>query len=179
MQHIIRYTQRICQDKKKIEDFLLNMRVGTLSMIGEDGPYAVPVNFVWTGSEIYFHGLASGRKTEILKKNPSVCFSIFREYGTVTDVMPCAADTSYMSVILFGSVVSVEDVTEKTRALQKIVEKYAPGYYQQPLTEKLVKEYHSSHDQKSAAVYKICPDTVTAKENSAVPDALFVQKLNT
>jgi uncharacterized protein len=175
MQQRIRYTKRICQDAKKIEDFLATMRVGTLAMITDDGPYAVPVNFVWFDQSLYFHGLATGRKSDALQKNPSVCLTVFKENGTVVDPMPCAADTAYMSVVLFGSALLVEAVKEKTMALQKIVDKYMPGYYEQTLTEKLVDQYHSAHDQKSVQVYKICPETFTAKENYAASEDLFMR----
>ncbi len=173
MQQCIRYTKRICQDTKKIEHFLATMRVGTLAMITDDGPYAVPVNFIWFDKNIYFHGLASGRKTDALQKNPRVCFTVFQENGTVIDAMPCAADTAYMSVVLFGAALLVESVEEKTIVLQKIVDKYMPGYYEQALTEKLVDQYHSAYDQKCVQVYKICPETFTAKENYAEAKDLF------
>ncbi|MFA6849754.1 MAG: pyridoxamine 5'-phosphate oxidase family protein [Selenomonadaceae bacterium] len=175
----IRYQQRVCQDEEKIQHFLTKMRVGTLAMISNGRPYAVPLNYVWNGTALYFHGLASGKKTEALQENPWCCFTVFREYGTVMDDMPCAADTSYLSIVLFGQTMLVEDNEEKTMILQKIVDKYMPEYYKKPLTEKLVKNYRSSHDQRGVQVYKIVPESMTAKENKAAAEELFPAGTNT
>ncbi len=49
--------------------------------------------------------------------------------------MPALTDTAYMSVILFGSVERVEDPEEMRDALQAMLDKYVPGYYDRPLSE--------------------------------------------
>ncbi len=58
----IRYTQRICTDKEKIDVFLAGARVGVVGLSAGDYPYAVPVNFVWHDGCVYFHGMGSGKK---------------------------------------------------------------------------------------------------------------------
>jgi len=40
----VRYTQRDCTDKEKIENFLLQERTGVLGMVNGNFPYAVPIN---------------------------------------------------------------------------------------------------------------------------------------
>jgi hypothetical protein len=175
----IRYQQRVCQDEEKIQRFLTKMRFGTLAMISNGMPYAVPLNYVWTGTALYFHGLASGRKAETLQGSPWGCFTVFQEYGTVMDDMPCAADTAYLSIMLFGQTIRVEDNKERTMILQKLVDKYMPGYYKKSLPEKLVENYRSSHDQRGVQVYKIVPKTITAKENKAAAEELFPAETDT
>jgi hypothetical protein len=39
---------------------------------------------------------------------------------------PCASTTEYKSIIIFGDIQIVTDVEEKTFALNKLIEKYAP-----------------------------------------------------
>lgn len=169
----IRYEQRDCKDQEKIENFLQETRTGVIGMNSDDFPYAVPVNFVWHDGSIFFHGMGSGKKVDILSREPPVCFTMYEEYGTVTDPMPCHADTSYMSVILFGNIEKVVDFEEAASALWKIVEKYMPGYYKKPLTSNFIEQYKSSLDGNTVSVFKLTPEYLTAKENQANKDELF------
>lgn len=162
----IRYTKRICQDQTKIERFLTKQRAGTLSMIDRvNRPYGIPVNYVYWNGRIYFHGLGSGKKNDIFAVNPLVCFSIFEEFGTVVDPVPAKCDTAYMSVVLFGKVLPVEDLAEKTQVLAEILSKFTPGYFKQPLAGDFVAQYRSSFDNKAVSVYCMIPEEITAKEN--------------
>lgn len=169
----IRYKQRICGDKEKIDEFMQSMRTGTLAMISEGVPYAVPINYIWLDGAVYFHGLASGRRQEALSGSPQCCFTVYREYGTVKDDMPCHADTAYFSVILFGKVILLEDDKEKALVLEQLVEKYMPGYYKTHFTGEFIKNYKSGHDGRAVQVHKLITDTLTAKENCAEPEDLF------
>ena len=169
----VRYAKRDCRDKEKIEKFLESARVGVIGMNGGDFPYAVPVNFLWYEGSIFFHGIGSGKKMGILSEEPPICFTVYEEYGTVMDPMPCHADTAYMSVMLFGKVKKIDDFEEAATVLQKLVEKYTPGHYKKPLTGKLIENYRSSHDDRAVSVFKLTPEDMTAKENQASADQLF------
>ncbi|WP_371378109.1 pyridoxamine 5'-phosphate oxidase family protein [Sporomusa aerivorans] len=162
----IKYTKRICGDKEKITRFLQEQRVGTLSMCEEGGrPYAVPVNYVYWNNKVYIHGMGSGKKNDVLAVNRTVCFTVFEEFGTVADAVPAKCDTAYLSVVIFGKALPVEDLTEKTQALIQIVEKFMPQYFKTPLAAQFVDKYRSSFDDKAVAVYCIEPEDLTAKEN--------------
>lgn len=169
----IKYVERECRDKQKIEKFLLDARTGVIGMNGDDFPYAVPVNFVWCDGSIYFHGMGSGKKETILSSESPICFTVYEEYGTVTDPMPCHADTAYMSVILFGKSEKVVDFEEAAFVLQKLIEKYTPGYYKHPLTSKMMEKYKSSFDGNRVSVYRLTPEYLTAKENHADENQIF------
>jgi len=169
----ISYTQRNCKDKKKIETFLSEARTGVLGMINGDFPYAVPVNYLWHNGSVYFHGMGSGKKEKILSQNPPVCFTIYEEFGTVTDPVPCHADTAYVSLMLFGNAEKVTDTEEATEALQKLVDKYMPNYYSHSLTSTFIEKYRSSLDGNPVSIYRITPQEMTVKENSAKPEKLY------
>ena len=169
----IRYVQRDCKDKEKIEKFLSETRIGVIGMNGDDFPYVVPVNYVWSNGSLFFHGMGSGKKEIILSSEPLICFTVYEEYGTVTDPMPCHADTAYMSVMLFGRVEKVVDFEEAALVLQHIIEKYTPGYYKKPLTSKLIEKYKSSFDGNAVSVYRLTPTSMTAKENQSNEKNLF------
>ncbi|MGA9189741.1 MAG: pyridoxamine 5'-phosphate oxidase family protein [Methanosarcina sp.] len=169
----VSYTQRNCTDRKKIETFLLRERTGVLGMVSGNFPYAVPMNYVWHNGSVYFHGMGSGKKENILSQNPLVCFTIYKERGTVTDPVPCHADTAYMSVMLFGKAEKVTDPEEAAEALQKLLDKYMLKYYSNPLTSTLIKKYRSSLDGNAVSIYRITLQGMTAKENSVESGKLF------
>jgi nitroimidazol reductase NimA-like FMN-containing flavoprotein (pyridoxamine 5'-phosphate oxidase superfamily) len=171
----VSYTKRNCIDKNKIETFLLQERTGVLGMVSDSLPYAVPVNYVWHNGSIYFHGMGSGKKVTILSQKPSVSFTVYKEHGTVTDPMPCHADTSYMSVMLFGKAEKVTDYEEAATVLQVLLEKFMPKYYSNPLTSTLIEKYRSGMDGNGVLVYRLTPQEMTAKENAVDADQLFNQ----
>jgi Predicted flavin-nucleotide-binding protein len=167
------YVQRICNDQNKIDRLLKQAPTGVLGMVDGSYPYVVPLNFIWSNGFIYIHGMGSGKREQILPRNPQVCFTVFKEMGTVTDPMPCHADTAYISVMLFGRAERVTDSAEAASVLQMLVEKYLPGYYNSALTSSLLEKYRSTLDGNGVAVYRIIPEEITAKENEVAGKLLF------
>ncbi|WP_026678290.1 pyridoxamine 5'-phosphate oxidase family protein [Fictibacillus gelatini] len=168
----MRYVLRQCNDQEKIDSFLRQAKVGLLGLADDHQPYVVPLNFVWWNDAIYFHGAEEGRKNKIMYENPGVCFTVCAEYGTIADPVPAKTDTAYMSVMLFGKASPVADLDEATGALQAMLDKYVPGYYNQPLAKQHVNKYRSSYGS-AAVVYRIKPDEITAKENPLNPESAF------
>ena len=173
MMNEVSYTVRNCTDRQKIETFLRQERTGVLGMVSDNLPYTVPLNYVWHNGSVYFHGMGSGKKETILSQNPFVSFTVYKEQGTVTDPVPCHADTAYMSVMIFGKAEKMTDSEESAAALQKVVDKFMPNYYSQSLTGALIEKYRSSMDGKAVSVYRLTPQGITAKENSVDLDKLF------
>lgn len=169
----IRYKQRVWDNEQEIYAFLKEQRTGILAMQMEEFPYAIPINYVWLNNKIYFHGMGSGKKVELLKEGANVCFTVYFEFGTVTDPMPCHADTSYQSVVIFGKAERLTDFEESAEALQILVEKYMPGFYKQKMSGGLIEKYRSSMDGNGVAVYAITPVQLTAKQNKAEEADLF------
>lgn len=170
--NMIRYAKRHCTDKGKIEDFLSKAKTGFLGLTSGNQPYVIPLNFVWWERTIYFHGAAEGRKIEIMKENNHCCFTISEEYGTLVSPIPAHTDTAYMSAVLFGKVELVTDVEEATDAMQKMLDKYVPGYYDTSLSSSHIDKYRSSMGSKTA-VYKILISDITVKENEMDEEKKF------
>lgn len=169
---MIRMIKRECTDQVKIERFLQEAETGFLGMALENAPYVVPLNYVWFEGNIYFHGASEGRKMEIMQKNTNVCFTVSTSYGTMTDPVPAKTDTAYISVMIFGQATSLIDPTKATAVLQKMLEKYVPDYYQQPLSQAHVEKYRSSMGSKTSII-EIKTDIITAKENELVVEKRF------
>lgn len=96
--------------------------------------------------------------------NPNACITICENYGTMVDPIPANTDTAYMSVIANGVVEIVRDLDEATVAMQAMLDKYVPGYYQAPLSKTHIDKYQSSLGSKTL-VFKIKPATMTVKEH--------------
>ncbi|MBP1988410.1 pyridoxamine 5'-phosphate oxidase family protein [Paenibacillus eucommiae] len=168
----IRMQKRECTDLLKIQTFLLHAKTGYLGLSAKDTPYVVPLNFTWMNETIYFHGAAEGRKIDFIRDNPSACFTVSEEFGTITDTVPAHTDTAYMSVMIFGSVEFVTDLDEAVEAMQSMLNKYVPGYYDQPLSKTHVEKYKSSLGSRTL-VFKLNQSFLSAKENERDEHAMF------
>jgi nitroimidazol reductase NimA-like FMN-containing flavoprotein (pyridoxamine 5'-phosphate oxidase superfamily) len=169
----MRQFKMACTDQEKINQFLEHAKTGFLGLSDGGKPYVVPLNFVWLDESIYFHGAAAGRKVTIIEENSHACFTVSDDLGTLTDPVPAKTDTAYMSVMIFGNAKMVTCLEEATKAMQQMLNKYVPGYYDKPLPKAHVDKYRSSLGSKTA-VYKIQASELTAKENPIQIEKLFV-----
>ncbi|MFD1953284.1 pyridoxamine 5'-phosphate oxidase family protein [Paenibacillus thailandensis] len=168
----IRYAKRECRDQDKIDLFLQQAAAGYLGLSVDDMPYVVPLNYVWLNGAVYFHGAAEGRKNDMIARNAQACFTVCESPGTIASPIPAHTDTAYMSVMLFGAVRPVEGLDEAVEAMQAMLDKYVPGYFNQPLAASHLDKYRSSLGSRTV-VMKLVPHTITAKENDQPESALF------
>ncbi|MFE8697695.1 pyridoxamine 5'-phosphate oxidase family protein [Cytobacillus sp. FJAT-53684] len=170
--HKIRQEKLRCTDDTRINQFLSQARTGYLGLTDGELPYVVPLNFIWMNKALYFHGAAHGRKINLIEANPNCCFTVAEDYGTMVSPIPAKTDTAYMSVMLFGALEMVSDLTEATAAMQAMLDKYVPGYYDKSLSHSHVEKYRSSLGSHTA-VFKLIPSVRTAKENQLDPQLAF------
>ncbi len=141
----------------EVEELLVNALVGRLGTCSNNIPYITPVNYVYDNDKIYFHSAHEGRKIENIKHNQQVCFEIDKIISIIPGMrMPCGSTTEYKSVIVFGDVRVVVDINEKTDALNKLIEKYAPEAPRLP---------HSSEAADRTNVLVIDIKEITAKQS--------------
>ena len=136
----MRRAEREIKDRKTIEEIL---RSATLCRLGlSDGhiPYVVPLSFGYEDDCLYFHSGPEGRKIEIIKDNPHVCFEVDLAEEYVGADVPCDWTVKYRSVIGFGKAQLLEGVEEKKRALDVILAHYSDRDYEYPegATDKVV-----------------------------------------
>ena len=120
----MRRKDREVTDVKEIENILESCKTASIAMTCDGVPYVVPLSYGYelTGKQLilYFHSAKEGIKIDVLKLNPTVCFSIFEEGEPVHAKTPCNAGYYYSSVIGLGTVEFVEEAEEKQRALGKM-----------------------------------------------------------
>ena len=175
--HTIRQEKLACRDNEQIQQFLSTARTGCLGLADGENPYVVPLNFIWMNNALYFHGAAQGRKVNIIQTNPNCCFTIYEEYGTMANPIPAKTDTAYMSVMLFGVLEEVNDLTEATAVMQAMLDKYVPSYYDNSLSQAHIEKYRSSLGSHTV-VFRLTPNVWTAKENQLNPELSFYQGRN-
>ncbi|MGJ7911675.1 pyridoxamine 5'-phosphate oxidase family protein [Neobacillus sp. LXY-1] len=168
----IRQEKLACTDDQRIDEFLNQARTGYLGLTDGEVPYVVPLNFVMMNEAVYFHGAAYGRKIELIKANPNGCFTVSEDFGTMVSPIPAKTDTAYMSVMLFGELEAVTDIHEATAAMQAMLDKYVPGYYNKNLPQSHVEKYRSSLGSHTA-VFRLISRERTAKENRLDPELAF------
>lgn len=107
--------------------FLKEATVGRLAMATLEGvPYVIPFNHIVWDNEIFVHCALEGRKLEILRNNPLVCYEVDSLEGIKTGPRACDFSSYYKSVIAFGKAYEVEDNEKKAAILKRLAKKYAP-----------------------------------------------------
>jgi nitroimidazol reductase NimA-like FMN-containing flavoprotein (pyridoxamine 5'-phosphate oxidase superfamily) len=144
-------------DKLKSEDFgksvIAQAEYGILSLVDEMGnPYAVPISHVLVDNTIYIHGAHSGTKLDLIAQHSRVCFTCVSS----TYLIAQEFTTDYKSAIAYGDASVVDSDEEKDRALDAIVQKYAPEFPRE--AEKYIQKHYSA-----TTVIKIEIDYITAK----------------
>ncbi len=114
-------------DISEIEQILSNAQVIRLGLCEDGFPYVVPLCFGYIRGRLYFHGAKEGRKLNILKSNPNICFEADIDCEIVRFDKPCNWGMRFRSVIGFGKAYNVLDRKEKIEALNLIMKHYGPG----------------------------------------------------
>ncbi|MCO7175743.1 pyridoxamine 5'-phosphate oxidase family protein [Sporolactobacillus kofuensis] len=159
----MRRADKLCTDQEKIDNFLSHAQVGFLGLNDEEYPYVVPLNFVWYQNKIYFHGADEGKKVDLMRMSSNACFTVCTEYGIMAGSVPAHTSTAYLSVMIFGKATRLTDLDEARDAMQKLLDKYVPDYFNRPLARTHLEKYRSSLGS-ATAVYCLDPDVMTAKE---------------
>ena len=117
----MRRKDRKIKDIKEIVNILDKCKTAHLAMVDEGRPYVVPLSYGYVLDEgvltLYFHSAKEGRKLDILRRNPDVCFEISCEGEALHAEVPCNSGYYYSSIIGDGQAVFVEDVAEKCKGL--------------------------------------------------------------
>jgi len=121
----MRRSDKEIKEPDEIKRLLQEPSVCRIAMADGNTPYIVPVNFAVADGVLYLHSAKTGRKIEILRKNPSVCFEMDVPGDLVEGDKACQWGMKYKSLIGFGKAVFLESGSEKKKALDLLMKKYA------------------------------------------------------
>lgn len=122
----MRRSEKRMKDRAEVEALLDGCAVGRLATVGPDGwPMVKPVNFAYARGAIYFHTARQGEKIDHLRADPRVCFEADQPVAYVrARSQACEGNYLFRSVVAKGRAVFVDDLAEKRRALELLMDKY-------------------------------------------------------
>ena len=161
----MRRKDREITDEEEILQVLNKCNTVRIGMIGEDGPYVVPVTPAVTCENgktvVYFHcAKAEGKMVKMLRQDAHVCVEgdVFLGIQTTEH----GITTRYQSVIGFGKAALIKDSQEVVRALQLLVTQY--GFTDYPLNRcKGIPRLY---------IVKIILERITGKQNLPAPKSV-------
>jgi nitroimidazol reductase NimA-like FMN-containing flavoprotein (pyridoxamine 5'-phosphate oxidase superfamily) len=163
-----RRRERAMEGRGEMAALLDRMAVGRLALITKEGPYVVPVNYLFADDCIYFHSGPKGKKVEALRADPRVCFLVDEPGPQVTWERGCGISQIYESVMCFGRAGFVERLEEKRQILERMVHKFVPAESPVPLKDK---------DIENTVVVKIHIEWMTGKANRVTPSHTIISNL--
>ncbi len=117
--------EKLITDIDKVLEILDKSKIVHLGMVDGDEPYVVPMNYGYTYENekltIWLHGATTGRKLDIIRKNPKVFFEMECDLVPFDGDVACRYGISYSSVMGKGIATIVEDSEEKQRALSYLM----------------------------------------------------------
>ena len=119
--------QGFIESRYEMEELLREEEIGYLGLSLEEKPYVVPLNYHYSDGTIYFHCGLKGRKLVYMKGNPQVCFTVGRQLAAVREHAggnPCHVDSD--SVVCYGRARTIEDLDERSKALNAFNRRYRP-----------------------------------------------------
>ena len=113
--------ERQVTDINEILKILDNSKVLHLGLVDGDEPYVVPMNYGYTYENekltIWLHGATTGRKLDIIRKNPKVFFEMECDLVPFDGDVACKYGLSYSSLMGKGIATIIENSEEKQKAL--------------------------------------------------------------
>lgn len=108
-----------------------NCDVCRVAFFDDAHPYIVPMNFGCDYSGdlpvLYFHCATEGRKLDLLRRNPNVCFEIGRMIKITSAGTVCKWSSEFESVIGEGKIEIVGDPEERLVGMNAIMRKCGGG----------------------------------------------------
>ena len=152
----------VIKSKTKIIKFLNEEDTGRISSVDEHGfPQIIPMNFVFLNDSVYMHSHIRGEKIENIKRNSKVGFEVDRNLEFLPSYFSdpedaSLADTLYISVVIKGEALLVENNEEKVLALNGLMKKYQPEGRYKPMDKDM-------DVLDATAVIKIIPKEMNGK----------------
>ena len=139
---------------------------GVLSLADEKGwPYAVPLNYVFDGKNLYFHCAAQGEKTGILERSSRAVFTVIDQDETVPEKLT----SKYLSVIVKGQAEVIPNDEEAREALMHLGRKYSGILGEQAIAD------HIDQAWEKVRVIRLIPEEATGKMGSQLRKERILQ----
>lgn len=126
---IDRKPDRRITEPEELQYVLRKAQIMRLGMSGPDGPYVVPMNYGIGEGCLYLHSSLRGKKADILRANPKVCFEMETDVALIEDDKPCGFSMKFKSIVGYGNIVFLKTSEEKITALGIILAHYTNAQF--------------------------------------------------
>ena len=155
----MRRKDRQITSEEIITDILQRAQVIRIGLNDGEEPYIVPMNygFVKTekGFDFYMHCAQEGRKIDIIRENPKVCFEIDIDHELKSGPKACGWTMNFKSVMGTGVISILENTNEKELGLEIVMGHYNPEGHGKP--------YDFSGLIDKTSILKLVSDSVSCK----------------
>ena len=128
----MRRKEKKITDNKQMEQILAQAQVCRLAMVDQGQPYVVPLNFGYGDGCLYFHSAPEGRKIDVIKADPRVCFEVDELIKMNKAAAACDWGVSFKSVIGTGTARILDTPAEKKAGLDIIMAHYSGRSFDYP-----------------------------------------------
>jgi len=125
-------------------------------------PYVIPTGFARIENDLYIHGSAASRMLRNLAKGIDVCVTVTLLDGLVLARSAFHHSMNYRSVVILGKALLVDEVDEKTKALEAFTEHIIPGRWADV-------RWPTDLELKATSVLKLPIDEASAKIRTGDP----------
>ena len=150
----MRRSEREIADRSAIEEIISRSKVCKLALCDGRIPYIVPMCFGFKDNTLFFHSAPKGKKIDILKKNPNVCFEFDILTQVIQSAKACKWGMKYKSVIGFGTASFIAEDDLKRQAFDTIMNQYANSSF-----------LYEEASLKSAIIIKVEIHSMTGKQS--------------
>ena len=150
----MRRSEKEISQETDVEAIIRKSLVCRLGLAIDGQPYVVPLCFGYRQKALYLHGAHEGRKMEIIRQNPRVCFEFDLGVAIIEAPGACGWGMRYQSVIGFGRAEVLVDEDEKRQGLEIIFSHYSDRPAQ--FTEQAV---------KATTVIRVAVEEMTGKQS--------------
>ena len=143
-------------DKRIIEEVLSQTTICRIAMIDKGEPYLLPFNYGYKDNYIYIHSASRGKKIDVLRAHPRVCFEVEQKTDLMRGTNACDWSTLYRSVIGYGEIDILTDFDKKREGLEIIMAQHGGSEHT---------KFQDKH-LEAVVILKLTIDTLTGKQSS-------------
>ncbi len=117
----MRKSKQEIKNDKVLEEILWNAIICRMAMMDGDRPYIIPFNYGYSDGCLFIHSAPEGKKIDLLKQNPEVCFEVEDKMEITKGERACDWSTRYRSVVGYANAEILSDEASKQQGLEVIM----------------------------------------------------------
>ena len=118
----MRRKDRQIETDDAVREIIRRCQVLHLAMVDGDRPYVLPLSYGYEEPDVlYLHSASEGRKLDILRAAPQVCFAISTDHGLIRGKSSCGWGFRYLSMIGERTGAFVTEEAERRLGLDSIM----------------------------------------------------------